>query len=142
MTQLPINNITRTSQNRIIHTIGHSNVSTERLLEKLLANGIERLVDVRTSPYSRWCPQFNRELLQQRLADFDINYDWRGSNLGGLGINVDYDKTLRWLYERAEHESIVLMCSEGDFRKCHRYKELTPDLVQLGASLVHITYKD
>lgn len=142
MSQLPINNITRTSDNRVIYTIGHSNVSTERLIEKLMANGIERLVDVRSSPYSRWCPQFNREPLQQRLADFDINYDWRGSNLGGLGINVDYDKTLRWLYERAEYESVVLMCSEGDFRKCHRYRVLTPDLEQLGASLVHINYKD
>ncbi len=142
MSQLPINNITRTSNNRVIYTIGHSNVSTERLIEKLLANGIERLVDVRSNPYSRWCPQFNREQLQQRLADFDINYDWRGSNLGGLGVNVDYHKTLEWLYERAKYESIVLMCSEGDFRKCHRYQDLTPDLVQLGASVVHINYKD
>lgn len=139
MSQPPINNITRTSNKRVIYTIGHSNVSTERLIDKLMANGIERLVDVRSNPYSRWCPQFNREQLEYELAINDINYDWRGNNLGGLGVNVDYDKTLKWVYNRAEYENIALMCSEGDYRKCHRYLTLAPALEQLGAEIVHIS---
>mgnify|MGYP000954955114 CR=1 FL=1 len=139
MSQLPINNITRTSKNRVIYTIGHSNISTERLIEKLMANGIERLVDVRSNPYSHWCPQFNREQLEYELAVNDINYDWRGNNLGGLGVNVDYDKTLQWVYNRAEYENIALMCSEGDYRKCHRYLTLAPALEQLGAEIAHIS---
>lgn len=141
MSQLPINNITRTSKNRVIYTIGHSNVSAERLLERLRTYEIDRVIDVRSKPYSRWCPQFNKQQLEHSLAEVDINYDWRGNNLGGLGENVDYDKTLQWVFDRAEYENIALMCSESDYRKCHRYTVLTPDLERFGVELVHINYK-
>lgn len=140
MSQLPINNITRTCINRVIYTIGHSNVSAEKLLKRLRLYEIDRVVDVRTKPYSRWCPQFNKNQLELSLAAIDINYDWRGDNLGGLVVHVDYEQTLHWVFDRAEYENIVLMCSEGDYRKCHRYSMLTPDLEKLGAELVHIGY--
>lgn len=141
MSQRPINNITRHSKNRVIYTAGHSNVSYEKLRERLSLYHIDRLVDVRSKPYSRWCPQFNRQQLEKALAANNIRYDWRGNNLGGLGINVDYDKTLRWVFDLAEHENIVLMCSEADYHKCHRFLTLTPSLEALGAELVHISYK-
>lgn len=140
MSQLPINNITRISNNRVVFTIGHSNVSGEKLLERLSLYEIDRVIDVRTKPYSRWCPQFNRNQLENSLAESDINYDWRGNNLGGLGINVDYEQTLQWVFDRAEYENIALLCSEGSYLKCHRYSILTPDLEKLGAELVHIGY--
>lgn len=141
MTQLPINNITRISKNRVIYTIGHSNVSGEKLLERLGLYQIDRVIDVRTKPYSRWCPQFNRGALEYALAANDINYDWRGNNLGGLGENVDYEQTLRWVYDRAEYENIALMCSEGDYLKCHRHSILAPALELLGAVIAHIAYE-
>ncbi len=140
MSQLPINNITRTSKNRVIYTIGHSNVSAEKLLERLRMYEIDRVIDVRTKPYSRWCPQFNKVQLEQSLAEMDINYDWRGDNLGGLGENINYEQTLDWVYERANHENIVLMCSEANYRKCHRYSVLAPSLEKRGAEIVHISY--
>lgn len=141
MTQRLQNNITRHSFGRTVFTIGHSNVSFEKLRERLSLYDIVRVVDVRTKPYSRWCPQFNRHQLQQLLEANGIVYDWRGSNLGGLDDNVDYDSTLRWVYDLAEHGNIALMCSEADYRKCHRYTTLTPDLEALGAELVHISYE-
>lgn len=141
MSQRLQNNITRHSKNRVIYTIGHSNVSGEKLLEKLKEYSIDRVVDVRTKPYSRWCPQFNREELAYALAANDINYDWRGNNLGGLEVNVDYGKTLQWVFDRAEYENIALMCSEGSYLKCHRYSMLTPDLEQLGTEVIHISYE-
>lgn len=140
-TQLPINNITGTSKNRVIFTIGHSDKSTVVFLARLIDYQIDRVIDVRTKPYSRWCPQFNRNQLEYSLAEVDINYDWRGNNLGGLSVNVDYDKTLQWVFDRAEYENIALLCSEGDYRKCHRFRMLTPSLEALGAELVHISYK-
>ena len=141
MSQLPINNITRTSKNRVIYTIGHSNVSAEKLLERLRKYEIDRVIDIRSKPYSRWCPQFNRGALEYALAELDINYDWRGNNLGGLDINVDYEKTLQWVFDRAEYENIVLMCSEANHLKCHRFTVITPDLENLGGSVIHISYK-
>ena len=49
-----------------LYSIGHSNHSIEKFISLLDENGIEQLVDVRTSPYSRYNPQFNKENLQQR----------------------------------------------------------------------------
>jgi len=51
-----------------------------RLLED---NGIVLLVDVRTAPYSRYNPQFNKELLETVLARHGIQYAHAGKYLGG-----------------------------------------------------------
>lgn len=125
----------------MIWTIGHSNKSVEILLEKLRMYEIDRLIDVRSRPYSRWCPWFNKNQLEVSLAEADINYDWRGDQLGGLLENVNYEEAIQWVYERAECENIVLMCSEADYHNCHRYSMLTPDFERLGAELAHISYK-
>jgi uncharacterized protein (DUF488 family) len=138
MTQLPLITITRTSPKRTIWTIGHSVKSIEVFQEQLREYKIDRLVDVRTKPYSRWQPQYNRNQLEYALAAIDINYDWRGRSLGGLLPNVGYDEAIQRVFDRAEHENIMLMCSEADYRKCHRYTMLTPSLEALGAEAVHI----
>ena len=139
--QLRINDITRTSPKRTIFSIGHSTVSLEVFAERLLTYKIDRVIDVRTKPYSRWCPQFNKDQLEYMLACIDINYDWRGNQLGGLAPNIGYDRTIKWVFDRAEYENIVLMCSEGNYRKCHRFTMLTPSFEDLGAEVVHIGYK-
>jgi uncharacterized protein (DUF488 family) len=138
--QLPLNLNTGTRTNSIIWSIGHSTKSADELLERLNTYGIGRVVDVRTHPYSRWCPQHNRGQLSHFLAQHDINYDWRGLNLGGKAENVDYDVTLQELVSLADNEHIVILCSEGSYKKCHRYTMLTPDLERLGVSVAHIDY--
>ena len=47
-----------------LYTIGHSNHSIDRFIQLLDENGIMILVDVRSAPYSRYNPQFNKEDLQ------------------------------------------------------------------------------
>jgi uncharacterized protein (DUF488 family) len=126
---------------RTIWTLGHSVRSADEVLERLQAYGIDRLVDVRTKPYSRWHPQFNRTQLAQFLADHDINYDWRGASLGGLGMNVGYREAMEQIAGLAEAENIVLLCSERSYKKCHRYTMLAPDLKRLGLEVVHIDYE-
>jgi uncharacterized protein DUF488 len=44
-------------------SIGHSNHSIERFLALLRQHEIATLADVRTAPYSRYSPQFNRDEL-------------------------------------------------------------------------------
>ncbi len=44
-------------------TIGHSTRSLETFISLLKANGVTRLVDVRTIPRSRFNPQFNGDTL-------------------------------------------------------------------------------
>lgn len=124
-----------------IFGIGHSNVPREKLLERLQAYGINRVVDVRTKPYSRFSPQYNRNTLEAYLAANGIVYDYRGLNLGGLGENIDYQQTLEEIVALADHENITLMCSEKDYHKCHRYTMLAPDIELLGKTLEHISYE-
>ncbi len=46
-----------------IWTIGHSSAELEELFRLLAAQGIDVLADVRSSPYSQYAPQANREIL-------------------------------------------------------------------------------
>ncbi len=77
-----------------VYTIGHSNHETEAFVELLRQHGIELLIDVRSSPYSRYVPQANRETLARALQAAGIAYGWLGDRLGGKpgGIVADYDE--------------------------------------------------
>jgi uncharacterized protein (DUF488 family) len=57
-----------------IYTIGHSNHSGEAFLALLHQHEITCLVDVRSQPYSRYNPHFNREALALSLKAAQIGY--------------------------------------------------------------------
>ncbi len=42
-----------------VYSIGHSNQSVKAFLELLRTHGIQILIDVRSSPYSKYVPHFN-----------------------------------------------------------------------------------
>ncbi|MFN2359433.1 MAG: DUF488 family protein [Desulfotignum sp.] len=50
-----------------IFTIGHSTHTTDEFLRLLQLHSITAVADVRSSPYSRFNPQFNRETLEKEL---------------------------------------------------------------------------
>ena len=98
-------------------------------------------MDVRSIPQSRFCPHFNRNALQSELAKQDIQYLWRGQNLGGRGVNVGWDDAIEELVALARKGTrVAVMCSEGDYRKCHRYTTLTPAFEVAGLEVVHVQY--
>jgi hypothetical protein len=143
-----------------VFTIGHSNHDVESFLALLRHHGMETLVDVRSTPYSRHRPHFSRGALRASLDDAGIEYIWAGGALGGRpndpacyrdGIvrkgNVDYGAMarqafyqdgVRQLFANATDGSVVVMCSEEDPRRCHRHHLLEPSLRQLGAVVLHI----
>jgi uncharacterized protein (DUF488 family) len=123
-----------------IWTVGHSNKSYAALAELLKSAEIGTVIDCRTKPYSRW-PQFTGTRLASLLADDEIGYEFRGTNLGGLGGNVFFDETLDELKERAnDGERIALLCSEGKPEDCHRGGVLAPALMSRGATIKHLLY--
>lgn len=125
-----------------IFSIGHSSKSINTFLDKLKENKIEILVDVRSRPVSRFCPHFNKNALQDTLAKANIQYLYRGQNLGGISENVDYEKTIDELVSIAKNGSrIAVCCSEGSYLKCHRYTTLTPSFEDRGLSVTHIEYE-
>ena len=67
----------------IVYTIGHGNDSLEHFCKLLIDNDIRLLIDVRSAPYSRYKPEFNRESLKAHLEQTDIEYRYGGDYLGG-----------------------------------------------------------
>jgi uncharacterized protein (DUF488 family) len=152
-----------------IHTIGHSNASATDFIALLRNNGIEALVDVRSSPYSQYLPHFNRDTLAGIMAEAGISYHFAGEYLGGRPKDptcykhgkvptgkvdylklVDYAEVARrpWvqkgierLLQIAEERPTTLMCAEEDLHSCHRYHLITPVLERSGIEVVHIRHK-
>lgn len=139
-----------------IYTIGHSHTAIERFVDLLRLHPIQVLIDTRSQPYSRYAPQFNRKSLQTSLQQAGITYLYLGDKLGGRPTEVqyrlpngkvDYERLaeapsyregLAQLTHEAERHSLAIMCSEADYRKCHRYWLITRSLVHEGVEVQHI----
>lgn len=127
--------------NVFIASFGHSNRSFAEFSEKLTANKIEVLVDVRTVPQSRFCPYFNLKALQEAFQYGTIRYLYRGKNLGGRGLNVNYEEAIDELVGMAKAgKRVCVVCSEADYRNCHRYTMLTPSFEARGVGVIHLQY--
>lgn len=137
-------------------TVGHSNHPLERFIALLRGQRIEFAVDVRSYPYSRHAPQFNREELQRALRAHDIGYLFLGDALGGRPNQPDqYDGEGHALYGEmarepsfraaidrllagAHEHRLTIMCSEAEPRDCHRRLLVGKVLTDHGAELRHI----
>jgi uncharacterized protein (DUF488 family) len=137
-------------------TVGHSNHDFDAFAGLLAAQEIEFVVDVRSYPYSRFAPYFNREDLQPALAQLGIRYVFMGEELGGRpGLDEHYDADGHALYSRmaesprfrraidrlvdaASKHRLALMCSEGDPHECHRRLLVGKVLAERGVALRHI----
>ena len=73
----------RGKQKNPVFTIGHSNRTIEDFVGLLRANGVRRLIDIRTIPKSRHNPQFNEDALASALRARKISYVHL-KKLGGL----------------------------------------------------------
>jgi uncharacterized protein (DUF488 family) len=132
-----------------VYTVGHSNHESLRFLDLLSQHGIEAVADVRSSPYSRYVPQANRETLAHTLRAAGITYSWFGPQLGGkpdgdvadyekLRLSMPFQEGLDELLALAAESQTAIMCSEGDHRSCHRYKLITPALQEREIRVLHI----
>ncbi len=80
-------------------TIGHSNHESDAFVALLRKHGVNVVVDVRSAPYSRYLPHFNREYLEESLKKAGIRYVFRGKELGGQPANrTCYDADGRVVY--------------------------------------------
>lgn len=120
-----------------LYTIGHSNHPVETFLDLLHRHEITALADVRSSPYSRYNPQYNRENLKPVLARCGISYVYLGRELGPRSDDpacydngrVSYEKLaqtdlfrsgLDRLRKGLETHRVALLCAEKDPIVCHR----------------------
>ena len=140
----------------IFFTIGHSNHSMDVWLGLLRQHQVDVVVDVRSSPYSGYVPQFDRELMQRSLEQAGIRYLYLGKELGGRPDNAEYyDAKGRVVYGRVcedpafqggivrlesgmEKFRIALLCGEEDPAHCHRRLLIGRVLVERGHTMMHL----
>ena len=75
-------------------TLGHSNHSIETWLALVRRHEIEVVVDTRSSPYSKYVPQFDKELIQRSFEEAGVRYLFLGAELGGRPANPAYYASL------------------------------------------------
>lgn len=122
-----------------IFSYGHSVRAISEFLKTLKEKDIDILADVRSRPYSRFQSQYNQKALADSLLSVGILYVFKGKNLGGKDENVDYEETIDELVEMVKAgKRVCVMCSEGDYKKCHRHQVLEPSFNQRGVSMEHI----
>lgn len=139
-----------------VWTVGHSNHEVETFLDLVRCHQVAYLVDVRSHPYSRYVPHFNRDELRASVEACGIHYAFLGSALGGRPRGEDQlDADGRALYDRmamepafsaaidrvlngASEHRIALLCSCGRPDECHRRLLVGKVLCDRGAELRHI----
>jgi uncharacterized protein (DUF488 family) len=139
------------------YTIGYGNYPIDRFITFLQNVNIDVIIDVRSSPYSRFNPHFNRENLENSLHWSTIDYRYMGDKIGGRYLDpgllfsdgtVDYRKvqdTEKFqegitdvLSIISSGKTITLMCAEKEPERCHRFALISPVLQAKGISVIHI----
>ena len=120
-----------------LYTIGHSTHAAEYFIGLLGHHGITAVCDVRSHPYSRYNPQYNRDVVKSDLEDCGIAYVFLGRELGARSKNPDCYADGKIQFDRLVHEAlfqqglerlkkgigayrVALMCAEKDPVTCHR----------------------
>ncbi|MET0532671.1 MAG: DUF488 domain-containing protein [Steroidobacter sp.] len=139
----------------MIYTVGHSNHPLPRFLELLRGPGITLLADVRSTPYSRFNPQFRKDALAAALGEIGIEYLFLGEELGARSKDracydegrVSYRKLaetelfrqgIERLLDAAKSHTTAIMCAEKDPLDCHRTILVARVLETRGEQIAHI----
>jgi uncharacterized protein (DUF488 family) len=137
-------------------SVGHSNHDWPRFLDLLRGAGVTAVADVRSSPYSRRLPEYNRGALEAALRANAVAYVYLGDLLGGRPADRDLYDPEGWAdYARirrtasfrrgidrlllgAARYTVAMLCAEEDPLDCHRGLMITPALAELGHPPLHL----
>ena len=139
-----------------VFTIGHSNHSLETFLSLLEDHNVGMVADVRSAPYSRWVPHFNKTSLDGTLKKAGVRYEYVGEELGGRPVDPScYDENGQVMYgsvaktdlfkdaldrvvRAADERRLALMCAEKEPLDCHRTLLVAKALAAGGVAVEHI----
>ena len=138
-----------------ILTVGHSNHALDDFLALLEGHAVTALADVRSAPYSRFLPHFNRSSLEEGLGARGIRYVYLGDALGGRPRDPSCYEDGRIRYDRvaatesfrsglvrvvqgAARYRVALMCAEAEPLDCHRTLLVARALDREGLHVEHI----
>lgn len=140
-----------------LFTIGHSLHDFEYFAVMLKNNKINYLLDVRSTPYSKYAETYNRENLTELLKKENIMYSYMGKYFGARQKDrelyyedgyLDFSKTIRsgFFVKAMENvilglekgNNIALMCTEKDPIDCHRAIMVARAFALNGVNVKHI----
>lgn len=138
-----------------IFSIGHSTQPLDRFIALLKQHKIGVVADVRSSPFSRFNPQFNRESISEALRSAGIKYAFFGKELGAraddpscyvngrvqysrLASRKEFRDAIARLLKGAVDHRIALMCAEKEPLDCHRTILVSQELSKAGCEVQHI----
>lgn len=141
--------------NQTIYTVGHSTQPIEQFIAKLQKHTISAIADVRSTPFSRHNPQFNKDELRASLENHGIRYVFLGAELGArsrdeccyvddkvqyalLAETPAFKMGITRVIEGARRYRIALMCAEKDPADCHRTILVARHLIAEGFDVQHI----
>lgn len=141
-----------------IFTVGYSVLSLEEFIAILKQHNVNAIADVRSSPFSKFKPEFNSDILKIELKKNNIFYVFLGKELGArreekdcyedgqVNFNIvanlpKFKHGLERILEGAKKYRIALMCAEKDPINCHRTILICRNLRKHGIVIEHIMEK-
>ena len=140
-----------------LFTIGHSTHTQEYFLGLLKQHNIDYVLDVRSSPFSKFASWFNKDAIEDYLKKNNIVYCPMGKFFGARPTDrtlycaegyLDFEKTrASELFKKgldnvmlglASGHNIALMCTEKDPFDCHRTIMVSRGFELNGVSVQHI----
>ena len=138
-----------------IRTFGHGTATQAELLDRLLAAGVQLVIDVRIAPGSKRHPHVGKDSLAQWLPAAGVGYRWE-KRLGGfrklaqdspdVALRNDsfrayaghmrtpeFAAAIDALLLDAEASAAAVMCSESVWWRCHR--RLVADFLELSRAV-------
>ncbi len=157
------------SRDRTVHpfyTIGHSTRSLDDFANILQSAEVGLVADVRTVPRSRTNPQYDRDVLPQSLAAFQIRYEhiaalgglrgkqrdvpsstnayWQNEgfhNYADYAMGDSFRAGLARLRDLGRRQCCAIMCAEVLWWRCHR-RIIADYLLAAGDTVFHIVGPD
>jgi uncharacterized protein (DUF488 family) len=140
-----------------LFSIGHSNIPADRFIAMQRAAGVNVVADVRSTPFSRFCPWFSAKNLAPLLAKAGISYTAYGVELGGrpndsalyrdgiadfeaMARQASFQTGLDRLIAEATRCRVCMMCSEREPLECHRCLLIGRALAARGLTVGHILH--
>lgn len=145
-----------------LYTVGHSTTDFKKFCDILKSFRIEKLIDVRSYPGSRYVPDFNKENLEVELPKRQIDYThfrnlggrrkscckddyslvegWKNQafqNYASYTLTEEYEEGIKRLIDAAKLQTVCIMCAESVPWKCHRLI-ISNTLASKGIEVFHI----
>lgn len=139
-----------------ILTAGYQNRSIGDLIALMKREGVQYLIDVRSTPVSRVNPEFSGEALERTIRPTGIRYVFMGDTLGGRPRDPTCYQNGHVMYSLVRQKGffcngidrllgasamgfrLLLLCRETRPEQCHRSKLIGVALAERGTEVIHV----